>query len=245
MRSGTVAALAPITSEYWRSTFFTTTSIAMSTFSMSSLSAMSVSSVPTSRPGTSRRTTSHRPGAASCSRRLVSSGGVTVRAGVPERYAGDIEVGTQVRIEPTAYEAEPRGGRVTFVGTAVDPQSRTFPIEIAVDNSDRQLKPDMVVRLQVAREVLEDAISVPQEAIIRDERGTSVFIAVTDAGGTTVVERRVVELGPDSGDQVVLLDGVEPGDRVIVSGQSGIAEGDRVRVTERERTAATRETASR
>lgn len=177
--------------------------------------------------------------------RLVSSGGVTVRAGVPERYAGDIEVGTQVRIEPTAYEAEPRGGRVTFVGTAVDPQSRTFPVEIAVDNSDRQLKPDMVVRLQVAREVLEDAISVPQEAIIRDERGTSVFVAVTDAGGTTVVERRVVELGPDSGDQVVLLDGVEPGDRVIVSGQSGIAEGDRVRVTERERTATTRETASR
>ena len=169
--------------------------------------------------------------------RLVSSGGIKVKAGVPERYASDIEPGTQVRIEPSAYDAEARGGRVTFVGTAVDTQSRTFPIEIAVDNSDRQLKPDMVVRLRVAREVLENAIVVPQQAVIRDERGTSVFVATTNESGQTVAQRRVVQLGPNAGDEIVLLDGVEPGDRIIVSGQTSIAEGDRLRVTERERTA--------
>ncbi|MEM1055198.1 MAG: efflux RND transporter periplasmic adaptor subunit [Bacteroidota bacterium] len=169
--------------------------------------------------------------------RLVSSGGVKVVAGVPERYAGDIEPGTQVRIVPTANNAEPRGGRVTFVGTAVNAQSRTFAVEIAVDNSDRQLKPDMVVRLNIAREVLQDAIVVPQQAVIRDERGTSVFIAVTGENGQTTAERRVVELGPDAGDEIVLLGGVEPGDRIIVSGQTSLAEGDLLRVTERERSA--------
>ncbi|MEM6326270.1 MAG: efflux RND transporter periplasmic adaptor subunit [Bacteroidota bacterium] len=171
--------------------------------------------------------------------RLVSSGAVKVVAGVPERYTTDIEPGTQVRIEPTAYNAEPRGGRVTFVGTAVNPASRTFPIEIAVDNSDRQLKPDMVVRLQVARDVLEEAIVVPQEAVVRDERGTSVFIAVTDEGGRTVAERRPVELGPASGEQIVLASGVSAGDRIIVSGQTSLADGDLLRVTERERSAST------
>ena len=165
--------------------------------------------------------------------RLVGAGGVKVTAGVPERYAGEIEPGTQVRVSPNAYTAEPRGGRVSFVGLAVDEASRTFPIEVAVEDADRTLKPSMVVRLDVTREVLDGAISVPQEAVLRDERGTSVFVAVDGEGARTVAARRVVELGPSSGDEVVLTSGVRPGDRVIVSGQADLAEGDPVRIDER------------
>ena len=165
--------------------------------------------------------------------RLVGAGSVKVSAGVPERYAGEIEPGTQVRVSPNAYTVEPRGGRVTFVGLAIDEGSRTFPVEIAVENADRALKPSMVVRLDVTRDVLEGAISVPQEAVVRDERGTSVFVAVAGQGSGTVAARRVVELGPSSGDEVVLTSGVEAGDRIIVSGQSSLAEGDLVRIDER------------
>ena len=169
--------------------------------------------------------------------RLVASGSVTIKAGVPERYATDIEVGTAVRVLPSAYGAEPRGGRVTFVGSAVDPQSRTFPIEVAIDNGDRALKPQMVVRLELARDVLDDAIVVPLTAIVRDERGESVFV-VTDQDGWNVATRRPITTGPISGDQVVITEGVRPGDRVIVSGTNTVADGDRVRATERDATAA-------
>lgn len=165
--------------------------------------------------------------------RLVGAGGVKVTAGVPERYAGEIERGTQVRVTPNAYTVEPRGGRVSFVGLAIDEGSRTFPIEVSVENADRALKPSMVVRLEVTRDVLEGAISVPQAAVVRDERGTSVFVAVPAPGAGTVAARRVVELGPSSGDEVVITSGVEAGDRIIVSGQAGLAEGDLVRIDER------------
>ena len=165
--------------------------------------------------------------------RLVGAGSVKVTAGVPERHAGEIEPGTQVRVSPNAYTVEPRGGRVTFVGLAIDDASRTFPVEIAVENSDRSLKPSMVVRLDVTRDVLEGAIAVPQQAVLRDERGTSVFVAAAREGSGTVAERRVVELGPSSGDEVVLTSGVQAGDRIIVSGQTTIAEGDLVRIDER------------
>ena len=163
--------------------------------------------------------------------RLVGAGSVKVTAGVPERYAGEIEQGTQVTVTPNAYTVEPRGGRVVFAGIAVDDASRTFPIEVAVENADRSLKPSMVVRLNVTRDVLEDVIVVPTEAIVRDERGTSVFVAANDTAGT-VASRRVVELGPDAGDTVVIRSGIEAGDKVIVSGAGDLAEGDRVRVTE-------------
>ena len=165
--------------------------------------------------------------------RLVAGGGVKVTAGVPERYAGEIELGTQVQVRPTAYEAEPRGGRVAFVGQAINTASRTFPIEVALDNSDGALKPAMVVRLGVTRDVLRDVISVPIDAVVRDERGTSVFVVATDSVGAFVAERRAVELGPQSGAEVVLTSGVASGEQVVVSGQSGLAPGDRVRVTDR------------
>ena len=174
--------------------------------------------------------------------RLVAGGGaVKVTAGVPERYAGDIEVGTPVQVTPSAYAAETRGGRVTFVGVAVDPQSRTFPVEIALDNADGALKPEMVVRLGLSRDVLQGAITVPQAAVIRDERGASVMVAVTGRGGGVVAERREVQLGPTSGTEVVLAAGIEAGDRIIVSGQADLGEGDRVRVAERRRAPAVSE----
>ena len=164
--------------------------------------------------------------------RIVSGGAVKVEAGVPERYAGEIRVGSQVRITPSANEANARGGRVTFVGAAIDPQTRTFPVEIQVSNEDGALKPAMVVRLGITRAILENVVVVPQEAIVRDERGTSVFVAEA-RGGATVAARREVVLGPTSGDNVVIESGVRAGEAVVVSGQSSIAEGDAVRVTER------------
>ncbi len=163
--------------------------------------------------------------------RLVGAGSVKVTAGVPERYAGEIEQGTAVRVSPNAYAVEARGGRVSFVGAAIDQGSRTFPIEVSVENADRSLKPSMVVRMDVTRDVLEGAIVVPTEAVVRDERGTSVFVAVTDTAGT-VASRRVVELGPNAGATVVLASGVQAGDKIIVSGAGDLAEGDRVRITE-------------
>ncbi len=164
--------------------------------------------------------------------RIVSGGAVKIEAGVPERYAGAIQVGATVQVTPTSGAGGPRGGRVTFVGVAVDPQTRTFPVEIQVDNSDGALKPAMVVRLAVTREILENVVVVPQDAIVRDGDTTALFVATAGAGGAMVAQRRPVELGPTSGRSVVVLSGIRTGESIVVSGQSGLEEGDVVRVAE-------------
>ncbi|HEX9952082.1 MAG TPA: efflux RND transporter periplasmic adaptor subunit, partial [Rubricoccaceae bacterium] len=165
--------------------------------------------------------------------RIVSGGAVKIEAGVPERYAGAIRVGATVQVTPATGAGGPRGGRVTFVGVAVDPQTRTFPVEIQVDNSDGALKPAMVVRLAVTRSILENVVVVPQDAIVRDGDATAVMVAARGPQGGTVAERRTVELGPTAGPNVVLLSGVRTGESIVVSGQSGLAEGAAVRVAER------------
>ncbi len=163
--------------------------------------------------------------------RVVSGGGYRVKAGVPERYATDIENGTPVRILTSSGEGEPLGGRVVFSGRAIDTASRTFPIEIALSDPDSRLRPEMVVRLSVSRDVLQDVVALPLNAIIRDERGTSVYVVKqTDAG--MIAERRPVELGPSANGRTVISSGLEAGDSVIVSGQNSLDEGDLVRIAQ-------------
>src|SRR5690606_17681304 len=70
--------------------------------------------------------------------RVVNTSRVRMKAGVPERYAGDINVGTPVEMRLNAYNVGSRLGRVSFVGSAIDSESRTFPIEVELDNSDRR-----------------------------------------------------------------------------------------------------------
>ena len=164
--------------------------------------------------------------------RLVSTATVDVEAGVPERYANDIRRGTPVRIQPTAYGLPELSGTVSFVGSAIDPQSRTFPIEISIDNREGTLKPAMIAKLFVTRSVLDDVLAIPLVAIVRDERGASVFVAVPAEGGAYIAERRAVETGPASDGRVVVTDGIEAGDRVVVAGQTQIADGDLVRLAE-------------
>lgn len=166
--------------------------------------------------------------------RLVSTEEVKVKAGVPERYAGDIEVGTPVRIVPEAYSIAPLRGEVTFVGRTINPQNRTFPIEIGLPNGAGQLKPEMVVQLEVQRERLDDVIVLPLAAIVRDERGTGVFVVREDASGL-VARHQPTELGTSSGGRVVIAGGLTAGDRVIATGQSTVSEGDRVRIAEERR----------
>ena len=65
----------------------------------------------------------------------------------------------------------------------MDTESRTFPIEVALANVETPLRPAMVVNLQVSRAVLDGVIALPLGAILRDERGTSVFVAREDSAG--------------------------------------------------------------
>ncbi len=162
--------------------------------------------------------------------RIVNTGQVKVVAGVPERYAGDIEVGTNVEIG--LQGAGNRLGRVSFVGSAVDPESRTFPVEITLANQDGTLKPQMVASVLITRQQLDGVIVVPRSAVIRHESGNSVYVVRGGAASGTA-EIREVTLGSAYGDRTVVTSGLQAGDEVVVLGQNNLTEGDPVEVVDR------------
>lgn len=161
--------------------------------------------------------------------RLVDTTPIKVFAGVPERYAPDVRVGAGAQLRFEALGDDVFQARIRYVGTAISQQSRTFPIEVELPNRNGAIKPQMVANMSITRRQVEEAVVVPQDALIRVEDGYVVFVAV-DEGGTTRAEERVVELGASRRNLVVIDEGLDVGERLIVVGQKSVAGGDRINI---------------
>lgn len=159
--------------------------------------------------------------------RVVDASVLVVKAGLPERYAADIQQGAEVDVHFPTYGLEPHTGTVRFVATAIDPKSRTFEVEVEVAN-DGALKPEMLAKVLVTRARVEGALVVPEDAVIRDEAGPHVFVVVSE-GERRVARRRGVTVKGRAANQVV-IDGVASGDQVVTNGQTKLIDGDFVSV---------------
>ena len=162
--------------------------------------------------------------------RVVNTRNLKVVAGVPETYAADIRRGTPVTISFRAYAGGEMQKTVSFVGSVINPRNRTFSIEIAIDNPSGVLKPAMIADLEVTRQVMMNQIVVPQTAILRDENGMSVYLAVDSPDGK-VAQRRSIVLGPSYNGRTVVSSGLQGGEEIIIAGQTSVTEGDAIEVT--------------
>jgi membrane fusion protein, multidrug efflux system len=163
--------------------------------------------------------------------RIIEVNPAKISAGVPERFAGDVVPGTPARITFDVLPNHAFDARVSYVGTAVNPRNRTFPLEVVLPNPGRTVKPEMVANVEVLRQTLRQAIVVPQEALIRVENGYVVYV-VEETEGRPVARVRAVTLGAAQRNQVVVESGLAAGERLIVVGQKQVADGDRVSVVE-------------
>ncbi len=161
--------------------------------------------------------------------RIVDTRRVKISVGVPERYAGDIAVGTEVSFGFAAYGGTRRTGTVTFAGSAINPENRTFAVEAEVSNKDGRLKPAMIAEVFVTRQRLDSVLIIPRAAVVRDEAGHNVYTVSNDDRAQSVS----VTLGPSHEGRVIVESGLEPGTEVIVLGHTTVTDGDRVAVDAR------------
>jgi membrane fusion protein, multidrug efflux system len=161
--------------------------------------------------------------------RIIDVNPAKISAGVPERFAADITPGTRARVTIDALPGRTFDARVDYVGAAVNPRNRTFPIELTLPNPGRAIKPEMVANVDVIKRNVAQAVVVPQEALVRVENGFVAFV-VEESGSGPIARARSVVTGAAQRNQVVVQSGLQPGDRLIVVGQQLVANGDRVTV---------------
>tara|TARA_R100001143_G_scaffold61071_2_gene61185 strand:+ start:7063 stop:8142 length:1080 start_codon:yes stop_codon:yes gene_type:complete len=165
--------------------------------------------------------------------RLVNTDKIRILAGIPERFSGEITEGSDVEVNISALGIEPLESTITYSGNVIDPDTRTYTIEVELNNSEGIIKPDMIVELQVNRSTLQDVLIIPRTAVLRDEEGSSVFISRTD-NEVKYAELVSVTTGMSSGPVVQILSGLEEGDEVVVSGMRSLSIGDQLNVIQTE-----------
>jgi membrane fusion protein, multidrug efflux system len=164
--------------------------------------------------------------------RIVQVDPVKITGGVPERFAAQIRRGTAARVTFDVLRGEEFHTELTYVGATVNPRNRTFPVELVMPNRGRVVKPEMVANIELTRRELEDALVISQDAVIRVEDGFVAFVAV-ERDGVPVAEVRPLVLGGSQRNRVVVEEGLEAGDRLIVVGQQQVADGDRIQIVAR------------
>lgn len=107
-----------------------------------------------------------------------------------------------------------QSGRLLFSDLTVDPTSGQITLRAEVPNPEMQLLPGMYVRARVAQAQLNQAVLLPQQAVTRSTQGDSVLVV----GADNKPVPRPVKLGGAQNGQWVVLDGLKPGERVIVDG---------------------------
>ena len=145
--------------------------------------------------------------------KIIDTSRVWIDANVFEKDLPRVRIGQGVKVTTTAFPGTTFSGRVIFINSVVDPESRTVKVRTEVPNSDGRLKPDMFANVEIITDVNSAAISVPQSAVLEDNGKSLVFVA--EGNG---YKQKQVQLGIKNGDRVEIIDGLNAGDRVVIKG---------------------------
>jgi len=156
---------------------------------------------------------------------LVNPRKLLIKTGVGESAIAGLHVGEKVAISHPSLSA-PAEGRITGIGIKPLAGTANYPIEIPLDNPGEKLMPGMVVEGSIESQAIKDVIYVPRDAILEEMTGTFVF--VVRPGDTA--EHRAVTLGRQIDDQVIVKEGLNPGDKLVVEGMDNLQEGTSVTI---------------
>lgn len=147
---------------------------------------------------------------------------------VTESELPKVKKGMSANIKFDTYGEEEFQGTITTVMPTVDAASRTFGVEITLANADGKILPGMFGRATLNLGSAERVV-VPDRAVVKQQGSGNQYIYVLQPDG--VVTFNKVELGQRLGSEYELISGVETGSKVVVSGQSKLADGVKVEVT--------------
>jgi membrane fusion protein, multidrug efflux system len=156
---------------------------------------------------------------------LVDLDTVKVEVSVPERFLGQLRIGQDLELSVAAYPGRKFRGRLYFVAPDVEPLSRTAVVKAQIPNAEHELKPGMFANLDLTLQVREKAVVIPEGALVFNQQTVTVWVI----GQDETVKPRPVKLGVRMAGAVEIVQGLEPGENVVVEGIQKIMPGAKVK----------------
>lgn len=153
---------------------------------------------------------------------------VKIVINISESELAKVRRGMPAIVTFDTYGDEIFNGTVTLISPTVDNASRTFGAEVTLPNGDGRILPGMFGRVELSLGTARRVV-VPDKAVVKQQGSGNHYVYVYNPDGS--VNYNKVELGQRLGDSYELISGVEPGSTVVVSGQSRLANGVKVKVS--------------
>lgn len=154
---------------------------------------------------------------------------VKLLIGVSETDYSKVKKGDSVEVTADAIPGKTFYGKVNRIYPTVDPATRTFTVEVKIDNNYKTLRPGMFVRATVNFGTNNNVV-IPDVAVVKQQGSGERFVYVLN-DDNTVTYKKVV-LGRRMGAEYEVLEGLQDGDKIVVGGQIRLKDGVKVIVNE-------------
>ena len=152
---------------------------------------------------------------------------ILVKVNIPEQEILKIKIGQKVDIVLYILENKMIEGQVKKIGLEADSSNRTFPVEIEVDNSERELRPGMLARATFTQRVDQDQVVVPRHAIMERDMGRIVYVVDND-----IAIQRKVAIGITQREKVQVIMGLSKGEKLVIEGHTKLTDGEKINIVQ-------------
>lgn len=160
--------------------------------------------------------------------RIVNLGNMFVSTSIPETYIGKVKPGTEVEVF-LASLGKTYKGRVRQVGNFINPNNRSFGIQVSVPNPDGLLRPNQVAKLKIIDYTNANAVIVPSNVVQKDAENNEYLYVVNDVNGNTGIAKKVlVKTGQTSNNATEIISGLSAEDVIIIDGVNTVSDGMKV-----------------
>jgi membrane fusion protein (multidrug efflux system) len=164
---------------------------------------------------------------------LVDLDPMKVEMYLPERFLGQTHLGQRVRFDVAAYPGQAFEGEIYFIAPRLDLVTRSALVKTRIANPDGRLKAGMVASLELNLTIQEDALVVPEAALLSNGDRNFVFVV----GSDRTLTMRPVEVGLRMPRFAAIASGLQAGELVVVEGHQKVGPGMTVRLAPPEKAA--------
>jgi len=160
---------------------------------------------------------------------IVNLDELYINADVSETYLGQVNEGAVVKVEFPVYPEMQMEIPIFRKGNVINPNNRTFTIQLKMKNPDGLLKPNILSVVHINDFSADSALVIPSALIKQDITGSYLYV-IQQTEGKLIAKKVYVTTGKSYLDKTMVVTGLEPGQQVIVQGYNQVSDGSEVYV---------------
>lgn len=162
--------------------------------------------------------------------RIVNTSDMYVKADVPENYLGKVTKGSEVLVDFISL-GKTYTGNVRQVSNYINPDNRSFSIQVALPNKDNVLKPNLIATIKLNDYTANNTIVIPNSIVQKNSNNESLIFIYSSKNNTSgTVKQTLIKTGKEQNGDIEVLEGLKEGDIIVIEGARTLRDGQEVSI---------------